>query len=113
MPIYCYGCTDCGHYEEVLQRIKDEPITVCPSCEGNYTRLPTMPAAKVRECQKAEELGIKLPSEEAIAKKKEARENKLPWWRNGTVEGLPKKMKPIQLDKIADKQAYIEHGVTK
>ncbi|MGZ9031763.1 MAG: FmdB family zinc ribbon protein [Burkholderiaceae bacterium] len=32
MPIYAYKCTDCGHEEEVLQKISDAPLTDCPVC---------------------------------------------------------------------------------
>ena len=33
MPIYEYQCTDCGHIEEVIQKISDPHLTDCPSCE--------------------------------------------------------------------------------
>lgn len=33
MPIYEYQCNACGHRLEKLQKIKDEPIKVCPACE--------------------------------------------------------------------------------
>ncbi len=32
MPIYEYGCKNCGHEWEDIQRITDDPQTVCPSC---------------------------------------------------------------------------------
>lgn len=32
MPIYAYGCSSCGHQEDVLQKISDEPLTTCPKC---------------------------------------------------------------------------------
>jgi putative FmdB family regulatory protein len=32
MPIYEYQCSECEHIEEVIQKISDEPLTVCPSC---------------------------------------------------------------------------------
>lgn len=32
MPIYAYKCTDCGHELDVLQKVSDAPLTVCPSC---------------------------------------------------------------------------------
>jgi putative FmdB family regulatory protein len=32
MPIYAYKCSACGHAEDVLQKISDTPLTVCPSC---------------------------------------------------------------------------------
>lgn len=32
MPFYEYQCTKCGHEEEVLQKISDKPLKICPSC---------------------------------------------------------------------------------
>ena len=32
MPIYAYRCTRCGHAQDVLQKISDPLLTVCPSC---------------------------------------------------------------------------------
>ena len=32
MPIYAYRCGSCGHAKDVLQKISDAPLTVCPSC---------------------------------------------------------------------------------
>ena len=32
MPIYAYKCTACGHAQDVLQKISDKPLTVCPQC---------------------------------------------------------------------------------
>lgn len=32
MPIYAYRCANCGHAKDVLQRISDPLLTVCPVC---------------------------------------------------------------------------------
>jgi putative FmdB family regulatory protein len=32
MPIYAYRCTVCGHAQDVLQKISDPVLTVCPAC---------------------------------------------------------------------------------
>ena len=32
MPIYAYRCGSCGHAKDVLQKISDDPLTVCPAC---------------------------------------------------------------------------------
>lgn len=32
MPIYEYQCQACRHQLEVLQKISDEPLQVCPAC---------------------------------------------------------------------------------
>lgn len=33
MPLYEYRCDACGHEFEALQKISDEPLVHCPSCE--------------------------------------------------------------------------------
>ncbi|WP_234197687.1 FmdB family zinc ribbon protein [Pseudacidovorax sp. NFM-22] len=32
MPIYAYKCSACGFAKDVLQKMSDAPLTVCPSC---------------------------------------------------------------------------------
>ena len=32
MPIYEYRCENCGHEFDTLQKVSDEPLTVCPKC---------------------------------------------------------------------------------
>ncbi|MBU6256875.1 MAG: zinc ribbon domain-containing protein [Burkholderiales bacterium] len=32
MPIYAYRCAGCGHAQDVLQKISDPVLTVCPAC---------------------------------------------------------------------------------
>ncbi len=32
MPIYAYKCSQCGHAEDVMQKMSAEPLTVCPQC---------------------------------------------------------------------------------
>ena len=39
MPIYGYRCTNCGHQFEIQQRMADEPLKVCPECQGKLTKL--------------------------------------------------------------------------
>ena len=34
MPVYQYACTQCGSQLEVRQSFSDDPLTVCPQCEG-------------------------------------------------------------------------------
>jgi putative FmdB family regulatory protein len=38
MPIYAYRCEACGFAEDVLQKISDDTLTVCPSCEQDAFR---------------------------------------------------------------------------
>jgi putative FmdB family regulatory protein len=39
MPIYAYECKNCGVRFERRQSFNDDPITVCPECEGEVHRL--------------------------------------------------------------------------
>ncbi|WP_326533294.1 FmdB family zinc ribbon protein [Pseudorhodoferax sp.] len=38
MPIYAYRCESCGHAKDVLQKISDAPLTVCPQCGAEAFR---------------------------------------------------------------------------
>lgn len=33
MPNYDYQCTHCNHQEEILQKITEAPLIVCPQCQ--------------------------------------------------------------------------------
>jgi len=33
MPIYEYRCASCGSEHEVLQKLSEPPLAVCPSCQ--------------------------------------------------------------------------------
>lgn len=33
MPIYAYRCEACGFVRDVLQKMSDDALTVCPSCD--------------------------------------------------------------------------------
>ncbi|MFA7228052.1 MAG: FmdB family zinc ribbon protein [Melioribacteraceae bacterium] len=39
MPTYDYKCLDCGYTFEHFQRISEEPLSVCPKCNGHIKRL--------------------------------------------------------------------------
>lgn len=39
MPTYTYRCTNCEHQFEARQRMMDDPLTVCPECEGKIRRV--------------------------------------------------------------------------
>lgn len=40
MPIYEYRCPDCGHEFEIMQRMSDDPVRVCPECSAeNVSKL--------------------------------------------------------------------------
>jgi len=39
MPTYEYECTSCGRVFEAVQKITEEPLAECVSCEGPVKRL--------------------------------------------------------------------------
>ena len=39
MPTYQYACTACGERLEAVQKFTDDPLTVCPACEGKLRKL--------------------------------------------------------------------------
>ncbi len=39
MPIYEYECQECGQVHEIMQKMSDEPLTVCPKCSGKLQKL--------------------------------------------------------------------------
>ena len=42
MPIYAYKCSACGHAKDVLQKLSDQPLSVCPACgESTFSKQVT------------------------------------------------------------------------
>jgi putative FmdB family regulatory protein len=39
VPTYQYACTECGEQLEVVQKFSDNPLTVCPACEGRLRKV--------------------------------------------------------------------------
>jgi len=39
MPIYEYQCAACGRVVEKWQKISEEPLSTCPSCGGELSKL--------------------------------------------------------------------------
>ena len=39
MPTYEYRCKTCGEHLEVVQSFKDDPLTVCPKCDGELRKV--------------------------------------------------------------------------
>jgi putative FmdB family regulatory protein len=49
MPIYAYKCASCGHADDVLQKLADALLTVCPKCgEATYTKQITAPQFQLK-----------------------------------------------------------------
>jgi len=42
MPIYAYKCASCGFAKDVLQKLSDPVLTVCPRCgQGSFAKQVT------------------------------------------------------------------------
>ena len=39
MPTYQYRCTECATELEAVQKFADDPLTVCPECEGSLRKV--------------------------------------------------------------------------
>jgi putative FmdB family regulatory protein len=39
MPIYEYVCKNCDKQIEVIQKITEAPLTVCPDCKGRLRKM--------------------------------------------------------------------------
>jgi putative FmdB family regulatory protein len=44
MPTYEYVCRSCGHLFEVVQSMRDDPLTECPQCGGELRKVFAPPA---------------------------------------------------------------------
>lgn len=38
MPVYAYGCKDCGHSFDIRQSFSDDALTECPECGGQLRK---------------------------------------------------------------------------
>ncbi|WP_349261935.1 FmdB family zinc ribbon protein [Actinocrinis sp.] len=39
MPTYQYQCTECGEGLEAVQKFSDDPLTICPNCQGTLRKV--------------------------------------------------------------------------
>ena len=39
MPIYEYACEKCAKHMEVIQKITEAPLMVCPDCKGRLKKM--------------------------------------------------------------------------
>ena len=44
MPTYEYICKSCGHLFEIVQSMRDDPLTECPECGGELRKVFSAPA---------------------------------------------------------------------
>mmetsp|Transcript_17595 Transcript_17595/g.8291 ORF Transcript_17595/g.8291 Transcript_17595/m.8291 type:complete len:98 (+) Transcript_17595:86-379(+) len=48
MPIYEYECSSCEKVFEVQQRISDDPLAVCPDCQGAVKKLVSVSSFQLK-----------------------------------------------------------------
>jgi putative FmdB family regulatory protein len=49
MPIYAYKCSSCGKEQDVLRKISDAQLTVCPSCgKETFAKQLTAPGFQLK-----------------------------------------------------------------
>lgn len=49
MPIYAYRCNSCGYQKDVLQKVSDAPLTVCPECnQESFGKQLTAPGFQLK-----------------------------------------------------------------
>lgn len=49
MPIYAYKCGSCSHAKDVLQKMADAPLTVCPACGAQaFSKQLTAPGFQLK-----------------------------------------------------------------
>ncbi|HKF44886.1 MAG TPA: FmdB family zinc ribbon protein [Thermoanaerobaculia bacterium] len=48
MPLYEYVCQSCGKKTEVLQRLNERPLKICPHCGGKLKKAISAPAIQFK-----------------------------------------------------------------
>src|SRR4029453_18968366 len=48
MPIYEYDCNSCKKKTEVIQRVSEAPLKVCPHCGGRLKKAISVPAIQFK-----------------------------------------------------------------
>jgi len=48
MPLYEYQCQACGKKTELLQKMNDAPLALCPECGGAVKKLFSSPAVQFK-----------------------------------------------------------------
>jgi putative FmdB family regulatory protein len=44
MPTYEYVCRACGHRFDIVQKMSDDPLVICPECGGELRKVFAPPA---------------------------------------------------------------------
>lgn len=121
-------CIHCGQYSEIRKRcfesfnipyaiIKNSPRTLGELAEANGKMMGRNEIAERREENKQRaqlgkelmysEMERKLPAGASVVKPSE----ETPWFRDGTLPGIPKSDTPIDIKSISNIDKYIKEGV--
>jgi putative FmdB family regulatory protein len=72
MPTYEYVCKACGHLFEIVQSMRDDPLTECPECGGELRKVFAPPAISFKGSGfYATDHGKKAKPSDSTDKKKE------------------------------------------
>jgi len=44
MPTYAYKCRDCGHTFDIVQKMTEDTLAICPRCGGRLRKIFAAPA---------------------------------------------------------------------
>ncbi len=126
--LYQMTCRRCGHAAEVSAPMAQGPPDACPDCgavEGygqDWSGSPGYGFSRNTDTlgyvarQNEKRLGAEQTEKMWAAergKRKQKPEAKKPWWRDGSVKGLPKKDKPLDTRKLKTKDQvdrYVNEG---
>lgn len=139
MPLYEYACPDCELAFEMLQKMSDDVLKVCPFCsKKTLTKLFSVPHIQIESEPKTigelAERNTKKMSKDELSEKTERKLEKrrqglaetaakvggkaikqsdtIPWWRDGKSFGSKYSEKPIDTTKISNIRRYVETGKT-
>lgn len=116
LPLWC---SHCGHgepdfhqdYQKKNILLVGSPTTVGQQSEINLRKLGKygLEDKVIAEKQKRRKFTRKLPEGATLIEPSD----ELPWYRSGETPGLPKRTKPLNLDKIKDVKKYVQTGEEK
>jgi putative FmdB family regulatory protein len=96
MPTYEYVCKRCGHLFEIIQSMRDDPLTECPECGGELRKVFAPPAISFKgsgfyttDHRKKSKRSTEGPSEKKPETEKKAAEGGDPAPAPRTGDGAP------------------------
>lgn len=118
MPTYEYHCDDCGRGHEEVRSIHKAGPEACPACSSaNFRQVfgaPTVwaygnPTTVGQQAELNARRAGKEQTEKMFAGARPERPPP-PWYRDGSVPGVPKLDKPLDLSTVRDVNDYVLNG---